>query len=524
MHKVVIIDDEPMVCRSLAENFAWKEWNCTVSGTALNGLEGKGLIDRIKPEFVLTDVKMPGMNGLEVAEYVSRNYPNTIIIVLSGFNEFDYVREAMRHNVFDYLLKPIDKEELKKTLRRALYHLNKALETSRDAEIIEKKLNQANPLAESGIIMNLMLNNALETESLQNQMQGLGMAFQKGQVVAFDLLRVWEGHRNYQSLSHFALSNILYEVYEQLNCLVSIQWILGKCFIAVLFDLSVPSTIAQKRVLEATRVGIEQAEIFFKKRIFVGMGDFVNQIENLNKSYQSALLRLEHHLFWSLEFSDGLTSLDGSSVRIDKSLYEAMNEGNEAQAMQEFDSLVKRLHNSGNMELVYSLCLEVLVNISNMTKSWELELTVPTLNDLKQYASFDELAVNLREVLSSVCRDIGKRREFIKFPLMDKILSYVKDHFSNPDLSLQDVADNFHLSLSHLSRMFKKETGTNFNDYRSQIRIEKAKELLDTKDWLTSQETAFLVGFMDGKYFSQVFRKYCGMTPSEYRDLKNSTK
>lgn len=520
MYKVVIIDDEPMVCRSLAEKFPWREWNCTVAGTALNGLEGKELIDRTKPDFVLTDVRMPGMNGLEVAEYVKINYPNTITIVLSGFNEFDYAREAMRQKVFDYLLKPIDKEELKKTMRKALFHINKALETSKNAEVIEKKLNQVNPLAESGIIMNLMLNHTLETESLQNQMHGLGMAFQKGQVVAFDLLKVWDEHRNYQLLSQFALSNILYEVYEQFRCQVSIQWISGKCIAAVLFDSSVPSTIAQKRVLEATRVGIEQAKTFFKKRVYVGMGDFVNQMDSLNKSYQSALLRLEHHLFWSLEFSDGLTSLDGSSVRIEESLYEAVNEGNEAQALQGFDSMAERLRNSGNMELVYSLCLEILVNISNMTKSWELAFNVPTLNDLKQYASFDELAVNLREIISSLCWAIGKKREFIKYPLMEKILTYVKDHYSNPDLSLQDVADNFHMSVSHLSRMFKKETGTNFNDYRSQIRIEKAKELLDTKYWLTSQETAFLVGFTDGKYFSQVFRKYCGMTPSEYREMR----
>ncbi|TBL79068.1 response regulator [Paenibacillus thalictri] len=519
MFKVVIVDDEPLVLRGLAERFPWKDWGCVVCGTALNGLEGKELIDREQPDIVLTDVKMPGLSGLELAEHVKRNHPDALTIVLSGFNEFDYARQALRQQVFDYLLKPVDKEELKKTLRKGFQHLNRRRETSRNTEEMEKKLSQVNPLAEAGILMDLMLNNKHEADSLHNRLKEFGISFQKGQVVVFEMLAVWEQHQNYKTLHQFALSNILYEIYEKYRCRAVIQWIAGKCTAAILFDSSIPSVIAQKRVIEATGEGIAQATSFFKQRVFAGMGHFVNRLDELNTSYLTALSSLEHHLFWSLEFAEtGLASTERVVVRVDERMYDAVNEGYEDRALQEFDAVCAQLRINRDVDHVYSICLEIVMNLSSIAKFWELDLAIPNLSELKQHAFFDNLALGLRELILNLCLTIANKRQFITLPLMDKILAYIQDHYANPDLSLQDVANEFHLSVSHLSRMFKKEAGTNFNDYRSMVRIEQAKELLCKKYWLTSQETAYLVGFTDGKYFSQVFKKYCGMTPSEYKE------
>jgi two-component system response regulator YesN len=525
MYKVAIIDDEPLVCRRLAEKVDWKEWDCTVCGTGSNGFEGIELIDRTSPDMVITDVKMPGMDGLHLADYIHHHYPHIITIILSGYNDFDYAREALRHHVFDYLLKPIDKDDFSQAMHKAMSFLHQRMDTTQPEQTPERR-NEVSPFIESGLLMDYMLNNNHKLKSSQEIVKKLSSTVHKGQVIVYDLLNAWEQNKVEQnrSLYQFAINNILQEIYQRHRCGVHVIWIADKCVIVAKFDASMPSSIARERVLEATKEGAEQVKTYFKTKAFWGMGMFFNRIDELYSSYQSAHHSLANHLFWNLEFHEAEQppSLNGV-VTIEKTLYKWINEGNEAEADNEIDRLADKLRKARNIDNVYSVSLEILIHLNNMTREWDVQVHFPTLNDIKQHSFYEDLIVELRQIIEGTCRAIAKKRLMIHSPLMDKIMLFVKDHYDDVDMSLQFVADRFHLSTSHLSRFFKKEIGLNFNEFLTQERIEQAKRLMEEKYWLTSQELAYQVGFTDGKYFGQVFKKYCGSTPTEYRGRMTDT-
>src|SRR5690625_374146 len=120
MIKVLIIDDEPMICKGLSDKIDWKNMGCAVCGIAMNGLEGKKKINELKPDIVISDIIMPGCTGLELAEYVYEFHKDIMMILLSGYDEFTFAKEALKYNVFDYILKPTDKEEVKIIIKKAM--------------------------------------------------------------------------------------------------------------------------------------------------------------------------------------------------------------------------------------------------------------------------------------------------------------------------------------------------------------------------------------------------------------------
>jgi two-component system, response regulator YesN len=519
MYKVVIIDDEPMICRSLVEKVDWAEWNCVVCGTGSNGLEGKAVVTKEQPDIVITDVRMPGMDGLELADYIQQTYPNIVTLVISGYNEFDYARKAIQHHVFDYLLKPIDKDDLRLTMQKVLRFLDNKKETYIKKKHTEKYIEELSSLAENKLLMDCMLNNVQELMTLNSHMD-IHSESKKGQVVVYDILNSWEqiDAQNSRSLYQFAMNNILYEVYQKYGILFQFLWIEDKCVVVTKFATLTPTKIAEKRVHEAMEEAAVEIEKFFKTRVFVGKGDFFNHTSELNKSYKTALNALKDQLFWSLKYSyTNEVKSKQPVIEIDDRIYIAINEGNESETLVHFDHLMNSLRRSQNLDQAYSICLKMLITLNNYSKEWNLDYEFPTLNQMKDYTFFKDFSDELRNIVQTICQLIHKQKLFLSSTIINKILLFLQEEYDQPDMSLQYVANKFQLSLSHLSRLFKKETDNNFNDYLSKIRINKAKKLLKEEYGLTIHQIANKVGYMDGRYFGQVFKKYCGMTPSEFK-------
>ena len=435
MYKVAIVDDEPLVLRGLEHKVAWQEWNCIVCGTGGNGLEGKELIERERPDIVLTDVKMPGMNGLELADYVNRHFPDTVTIVISGYNEFDYAREAMRHQVFDYLLKPIDKEELRKTIRKAIDALHHKLDIRTRSKQFEEMRRETTPIIESSLLLDLMLNHGHEPKTMLERIKELRFTIHKGQVAVFDLSNAWEQYGNGRSLYQFAMNNILYEIYRNHSCGdVNVMWIEDKCVVVTRFDASIPTAIAQKRSQEATKEGAEQIRMYFKTRVYLGIGTFFERIDGIHASYKAALHGLQNDLFWA----GGPSVWSGASdpptaATVDEHVYTAIREGDDTEALRGFDRLANALRKSRNIDLVYSVSLEMLIRMNGMLREFDVTESIPTLNDLKKHACFEDLAGELRSVITSACKAFAKKHGMLNASLKDKIFLFLREHYArNP--------------------------------------------------------------------------------------------
>ncbi|NRF90366.1 response regulator [Paenibacillus frigoriresistens] len=528
MNKVVIVDDEPMLCRWLTEKIDWQAWNCEIVGVGRNGLEGKELVKQHKPDILLTDVKMPGMNGLELSCYVLEHYPKTMVLILSGYNEFDFVRTAMRNEVFDYLLKPLDVEEFHKTMKKASSHLEQRLEHERKNEISEKRLEDSTELTESGILMKLFINGNKELPSLHTKIARLGFDLGKGQVVVYELHSPSDPLRDkWTPVYQYAVQNILFETFERLQCIPIVFHIGDRCVVVVKFQMGVATSLWEKRVLEAAKEGMENVKMYLNSRQSLGFGTVFKSIEEIYGSYQTAVEALEMQYFWLDEtiptMNGSVPMLIDAPFAVSPELYSIIENGDEDAASSSLASVTAQLRRIGKREFVYSVCTEMLIHLSKISEKWNKELDfLPLMNGMKQYRTFESLMKDLGHTVTSLCRWISSQKAYAVTSLPEKIVLYIQEHYHNPDINLGSIANEFHLSLSHLSRIFVRATGANFNEYVSQLRVEQAKKLMEQKHWLSNQDIAQRVGYNDGRYFSQVFKKYCGKTPNEYRGRREN--
>lgn len=528
MYKVVIVDDEPMVCRWLTEKIDWRSWNCEIVGVGQNGLEGKELVERHKPDILLSDVKMPGMNGLELSRYVLERYPKTMVLILSGYNEFEFVRTAMRNQVFDYLLKPIDVEEFHKTMDKASAQLQQRLERERKSEMSEKKLEESSELTESGILMKLIMNGNKELPSLLSKIDRLGVDLNKGQVVVYELHRNADPlHDKWIPVYQFAVRNILFETFKNCQCIPVVFHVGDRCVVVAKFAPGISLPLWEKRVLEAAKEGLENVKMFLKSAQSLGIGPVFKSIEELHESYQTAVQSLETHYFWQNETAPSangsFSALDEKPFAVDPALYQSIEDGDEAAAASYLESVAARLRKIGKREFVYSVCTEILIHLSKIAERWNKELDfLHLMNSMKQYRTFESLMRDLGDTVTALCRWIAAQKTYAVSSLPEKIVMYIREHYHDPDIHLGAISEKFHISLSHLSRIFVRATGMNFNEFVSQLRVEQAKKLMEQQHWLSNQEIAQRVGYSDGRYFSQVFKKHCGKTPNEYRGRRES--
>lgn len=526
MYKIVIVDDEAIVRRGLSEKVDWNNLDCKVYATASNGFEGKEMVDRFQPDILITDIKMPGMNGLELAEYTKKNYPNIVTILLSGYSEFEYAREAVRNQVFDYLLKPIEFVDLKACIRKAIDKINSMKASSPHA--VRELKGEDSAILESGILMNVIVNGNKDIEILKKKMKDLDISLARGQIVVFEMYESSDPfYEKYASLYQYAVNNIVDETYRNFNIAATIVKVEGMSVVVVKFDPGIQQIIVEKRLVEATTMCLENISTYLKKQINVGIGISFRGIDELYDSFQYALKVLDTNIFWGIhkpEFRDKMVEgvVDKVDVQIDPQFIEAICEGDYTNSKRYFDSFTAEIKAHKNKTVALNSCLDFLLELSKYVPQREVKDQITqTITQMTGLRTFEEYRAVMKRIIAMVCQEANLKKEEAKGKsLIDRVMSYLDMHYDESNLNLQYVADEFHVSTSHLSRMFKREKGINFNEHLSMKRVEKARELMNEDQRLSVLKIANQVGFADGKYFGQVFKKYYGITPSEFKEEK----
>jgi two-component system response regulator YesN len=525
-YKVLIVDDEQMIGRWLSEKVDWQAWDCEVVGVGENGQEGKQLAGTLEPDLLISDVRMPGLNGLELAQYIRKHYPKTLVLILSGYNEFDYVRTAMRNQVFDYLLKPIDVKELRATMDKVYTRLKQQTEVELHNAMSEKKLAETGRIAEDRILMSLMMNGNQELKSLRVNMRRWGLDISKGQIAVYELQQIQQTD-NWKPVYQYAVQNILQETFQRLDCRSQVLFISNRCVVVSMFTPDLPALLWEKRMVEAASEGLDNIKFYLKSQISLGIGRVFHRIEDLHASYDTAVQSLESQIFWANE--NVPSPLSGSQAAkplelpftLDKTLFESIESGDLETSSDAINALALRLNRTGSIEFVYSTCTEVLIHLSNISEKWGKDWGfLPLADGIRQYRRFDDLMLAVKETVRDLCTWISNKKKLASASLPAQVALYVSEHYADPNIQLSGLAEKFSVSLSHLSRIFVKATGMNFNEYLTHVRLEQAKYLMEHEHRLSNQEIAERIGFSESRYFSQVFKRYNGKSPNEYRGKK----
>ena len=512
MYRVIIVDDEPVIRRGLRETIEWDALGLEVAGEAADGAEALRLIEEIRPEIRITDIRMPEMDGIRLIQEVKKLDYNVKITILSGYSDYDYLKAAIRLGVDNYLLKPIDNDELISNLKNAVSEIEK--ETAASLQI-----RQGTVLLRSNTLRRLMAG-LISQEELKEKAEFLGIPLDAGQylcAVCSVSRQVPDDRRDV-----FFRDTIAGKSRERL------AFQDGDGNLALLLILDTPADRAAiRQELEALA---EKAVREHGIPLMIGAGCMADGAEQIRASYESAREALEYGavlknggVIWYDEVPEKTQDLQIPD-RID---YEQMKEfirRGEQDALKAFlestlDAMVKEAGSSHHR--IRNLMMHIAVRTTDCFRT-----IYGSMNAFREPAGFDfaELFTlrsyhDMRDWLFRLCDGLFAANRTLlgrSTSIVGLAVDYITKHYRE-GVTLRQVAADCHVNTSYLGQIFRKETGSAFTDYVNALRIQEACRLL-ADPTLKVYEVAEQVGFTDYHYFLKIFKKVTGKSPTDMRN------
>lgn len=532
-YQVVFADDEPIILRSLRVALPWEELGIEVAGDAHNGEEALRLIREAGPDIVISDIRMPVMDGIAMMKQAMAEHPATLFVLLSGYGEFEYAREAIRHGAFDYLLKPVDHEELEKVMREAKEKLDADAKRQSEQEILRSSVQSLSSLVRERLIGSMLEGNDKPYDRLY-WLQGWEMEHPYLMLVVSldDMLTLNRWGAEERKLWYFAVGNVLQELGEQHAAFTVFPFRSGEWVMLL-------QHTEQAKAAEIAEKLIPLVKACTKLSCSVGISSRFEGIDSLHECYRSAqraLLRRfaegRERVCADLLPADGIVQAHaerrigqsyasrGELPALESRLAEALTGFDAAAFAGSLGQWLVSLREDGIAQADASACfIELTVSLHRRLTDMGLSPSdeVPVLlASLPACRTLEEMGALFRGTFETYTQrqatDAGREEEKRS---IRKALDYVSGRFHH-DLGIDEVSEFVGLSCSHFCVLFKKETGVTFLEHLTRLRIERACSILRNAD-VKVYQIAPLVGYQDPKYFTNVFKKMTGMTPTEYR-------
>lgn len=525
MLRIVLADDEKKVILLLQKLIDWEELGYQVVGVANDGLRALELVQQMQPHLLITDIRMPGCDGIELIRQAKELQPALHCIVISGYREFEYAKNALKYGVEDYVLKPLKQAELCGILLRlkdkigqetALeYQLRKSGE--RRQELVLAALKEAADRQQPFLT-------AAQAEA------EYGLRFGAGTYFAVLVKPDIPNAEQYPDGCRLMLQHALEIVRQQVQQLADeYAAAIQREGIAVLLYIRSYQAAEGKHCFTKIRKEIEtQRDLFWDIRCTVCMGSRRDCPEQLSDSMREALWlcrdRLCHVQPWRdaeaepPAFSDRY-QMDAAQKKRFREAAEYLDEAAfEAQLQDSYRCILPRTPVNGQMledwfHQVLEACLYGLQQNGKVEERFAQTMEESLWRCTNAQDVFRLLQRDIRQQLQR----ISAEKSLQEMRPITEAKRYIRQHYQQA-LRLEDVSSAVGFNATYFSALFKKETGQNFMDYLTELRIAKAKELL-CDDALSVQDVAELVGYRDLKYFSRLFKKTTGVSPSSYKKL-----
>jgi two-component system, response regulator YesN len=532
--KIAIIDDERQVLQGMKRAIPWEELESDWVGEALNGADGLNLIRMTQPDIIITDIYMPLMNGLDMIEQLRKEGFNGKIIILSGYSDFEHARQALRHNVSDYVSKPISMPTLKAILMKVIQELMDEEEKRIKQGELEHKLMLYEPFIEKEWVRSAAIGTLSSTG---RNMEHLPQPYRywsgcKHAVLGIELVRDERACTFSVSdwnLFRFAVSNVVCELARKVFPFVEYTELHSTR--AVLIIHPEGNEGQEKQVIEGLGLRIiESVKSYLKLASRVGIGttkpDWSQIPDSTEEAFRAIDMRNKRvlsscELFnYQGEEESGQVHAALFPVKFTYELANAIKTAQEIEAQQLVAEYISELGNQRGItpDYIQMLGSELWGIISYCLYEAGYVLDELFTNDqiakeLMGLSQPDQLQKWLTEKITVICgsrqwKGGSKHRKVVDF-----MTHYIHEHYAE-DLTLADLSEKVFISRNHLSIIFKNMTGETFNTYLTRVRIERARELLLERNILV-YEVAERVGYKNVPYFSTLFKKITGMNPTD---------
>ncbi|MDK2807687.1 MAG: two-component system, response regulator YesN [Clostridiales bacterium] len=540
--KVFLVEDEFIVREGIKKNIDWIKEGIDFCGEASDGELAYPMIKSLKPDIMITDIRMPFMDGLELSRLIKKEMPDIKIIVLSGHEEFEYAKEAIKIGVEEYLLKPISGDELIEAVKKVAFRIEEERTEKENIEKFRMEMEENEEEAKRQFFNDLIRSSQPLGEILERGRQlSLDLTASYYNIILFKMQRL---HGEKTALGEeyskrlFLIRTRINEYLQGNKMILEFNRNIEGVAFLIKADQLEQLEERQKRLISTIEGIIKE---YRDIKYFGGIGVTVNRLRELERSFEEASrafayrFLIEESCFLDSrkikeEMADKGESFHLSvadAEKLDRNKVEYFLRCGEKEDVSFFvDEYLKNIGNDGKNSLLFRqyIVMDMHLTVKQFLEDLGVKVDVrkETFEEKKMLETVASIQNSISYLEHLLTRAIDSRNDVSRKKsgdIIDKTKTYIESNYMSEDLSLNSAASFVNVSPSHLSAVFSQEMGVTFVKYLTDYRMNKAKELLKCTN-KRSNEISVEVGYRDPHYFSYLFKKTQGCTPLQFRGTK----
>ncbi|WP_373218187.1 response regulator [Ruminococcus sp. 5_1_39BFAA] len=533
LYNILLVDDEADVLQAMKKKIDWEAMGFCLAGTAENGQEALEMAEQLHIDVVMTDIKMPYMDGLTLCKKLKENYRNMKVVIYSGFDDFEFAREAVHLEAEEYLLKPISSKDMEKVLTKIRKKLDEEFDEHRNMNKLYEYYQKSLPAMQEQLFMSILEGKVtgdrakamldtyemkldapcyavavLYTEAMNRDIQEKAIPIRAGQLLTLSLKDIAQDYLN----GRMKFYSVIY---------------LEEVIILFMLDKKEDMDTVLYHLDQVCKMGSR----VLKASVTAAVGQPCDSLDSLTTSYQEAGNAMEYRTIMGMNQVLYIRDIEPSpkdSVSFMEYDFQNLVRAVKLGDRDETDAAIKQfIENIKGFSLTpnqYQLiCMELSTELMKIGRSYKLRTKqifgegnhIPW-QEIYKHLSVDELESWLQEICTNLRHTLRHERTDSTLKLTEQAKAYIEEHYKENDLSAETLCRYLNVSAAYFSTIFKKEVGLSFVAYLTKIRLEHAVELLRTtedKTYVIANE----VGYTEPNYFSYVFKKQYGISPSKYR-------
>ncbi len=529
LYNVLLVDDEEDAAQIIRKKMDWEAMGFRVAGYAHNGVEALELAEEEQPDVVLTDIKMPYMDGLTLSRRLKELYPDCRIVIFSGFDEFEYAKEAIELEVEQYLLKPVDPQELKVAFSKLKASLDRQLDERRNIDLLREQYMKSLPLLQESFFTSLIEGRIPDSQVehyLSNYRIDMNGSYYLAAVLHISGVR--RGSDFNDMLRVISVRNLADE------------WMEGRYSGRTLYYLGEVVLIIWHSGEEALASLTDSLDVFCRMAtraigypVTAGIGQICTDPSGIRISYQGASSAVAYRALFGNSRALNIREVEPQETQNPAFELDSITQiirqirlGDMAHVEAEIDKTVSRLRAGGSSIQRYQMFIMTLcTHLAELCSANRIDPddVLGTRQDLIRQIFQSDSPAEMDLWLKHTCRKMRdmyrKCMEDTATSIVGNALRYVEDHYNDSNIGIDTICRELGVSAAYFSTVFKKETGKTFISYLTDYRMERAVELL-----LTTTDRTYMIaektGYAEPNYFSYVFKKRFGMSPTAYRAEK----
>ena len=526
LYRIILADDEEEVRKGIIRKIDWARLGFQVVGDAGNGKDALEMIEQMEPDVVMTDIRMPYMDGLALSAWIRKKYPSMKILIFSGYDDFEYAQQAIKLKVAEYILKPVNVEELTEILNRVKDNLDDEIAQRRDVSLLRESYRRSLPIMRELFFNDLVRGNVTEEAACQKlreyQVDILDARKLVAAVVHVEAREPGEGHplslHREQELIPISVRQL---VEDNLNGYF--RFTIFNSTVGITIIAAIDQGNSQTGFIDLLGDVCKEIRRILEVTATIGVGSSSMGVGQIGKSYQSAVDALGYKAIVGTggtiyindvePVSRGKLELDGKD---EAELVSAIKFG-PRKAIEAAVSLVMGRMGDARVHVhQYQIYMLSIINcITRLMQQYDMDLRQifgsedSYMQLISNGQKKEEFTAWLILVACRMNEAMSRQRDKTARNAISKAKQYIQEYYQNPDLSVEMLCRELHMSPAYFSTMFKKETGQTYVAYLTEIRLNKAVELLNgTND--RTYVIAQKVGYQEQNYFSYVFKKRFG--------------